>query len=244
MKYSRFYQESRLQVGQEIALSPEVHRHAIQVLRFKEGQSLILFNGQQGEYLATLIQVDKRKSTVLIESFEAIDRESPLKITLFLAMIKPDKMDFAIQKAVELGVTDIQPVYTQRSVIHIKTSRLMKKMHHWQGIIIAACEQSGRTKIPALYEPKLLADSLQDCSASFCLTMSIGDHPRLADVDGCDPCESVALFVGPEGGFTDEEETQMSKAGIRPITFGRRVLRAETAVIAGLTACQQKWGDI
>ena len=148
MKISRFYQKSQMQVGNELELSSANHRHAIQVLRLKLNEEMVPFNGEGGEYLARVISSDKRNSCVILDSFSTVNRESPLSTTLALATIKPDKMDFAIQKSVELGVSAIQPLYTKRSVIKIKKNRLDKKMQHWQGIIIAACEQSGRTKLP------------------------------------------------------------------------------------------------
>lgn len=253
MKISRFYQQSKMRIDEELALSTGNHRHAIQVLRLKIDQTLILFNGDGGEYQAKLVLADKRNSRVFIESFDPITRESSLSTTLALATIKPDKMDFAIQKAVELGVSIIQPIYTKRSVIKIKKNRLEKKMQHWQGVIIAACEQSGRTAIPELYEPKVIEDFLQsNADNEKCIAMLPGNHPKINALkgfnDGADnnleSSRAITLMVGPEGGFTDEEELAMITQGVIPISFGSRILRAETAVIAGLTACQQCWGDL
>ena len=249
MKISRFFQQCEMRTGEELALSTENHRHAIQVLRLKVDQKLILFNGDGGEYQAKLVLANKRKSRILIESFDPITRESPFITTLALATIKPDNMDFAIQKAVELGVSIIQPVYTKRSVIKIKENRLDKKMLHWQGVIIAACEQSGRTAIPKLNGPKTLeAFLLNDSDNKCCIAMLPGDHPKINALEGLDKSfektRAITLWVGPEGGFTDEEEQVMLAQGVTPISFGRRILRAETAVIAGLTACQQCWGDL
>ena len=243
MKISRFYQETNIQVGDEIELSPANHRHAIQVLRLKLGQTLVLFNGQGGEFYAQLVLADKRTSRVLIERFDPVNRESPLFVTLVLATIKPDKMDFAIQKAVEMGVSAIQPIYTKRSVIKIKANRLDKKLQHWQGVIIAACEQSGRTQIPELYAP-LDLDKYLIKTKSGSVVMLPGNHPAINQLELDDKLESLSLLIGPEGGFTDDEEKLMLEQGVNPISFGSRILRAETAVIAGLTACQQQWGDL
>jgi len=244
MKISRFYQQDELQIGEELALSPENHRHAVQVLRLKVDQPLILFNGEGGESQAKLVFTDKRNSRVLIESYDPVIRESPLKSTLVLATIKPDKMDFAIQKAVEMGISIIQPVYTKRSVIKIKANRLDKKMQHWQGVIIAACEQSGRTSIPKLYEPKTLDTFLDGASDELCIAMLPGDHPKINGLKDIQGKQALTLLVGPEGGFTNEEEQIMLKKNLTPVSFGSRILRAETAVIAGLTACQHRWGDL
>jgi 16S rRNA (uracil1498-N3)-methyltransferase len=241
MKISRFYQKNDMPIGEELELSTSNHRHAIQVLRLKIDQSLILFNGDSGEYHAKLVYSDKRNSRVLIESFDPINRESPLSTTLALATIKPDKMDFAIQKAVELGISIIQPIYTKRSVIKIKANRLDKKMQHWQGVIISACEQSGRTKLPELREPLDFDKFLDSASETTCIAMLPGNYPKINELGSR---KSLSLLIGPEGGFTEDEEELMLQKGIAPISFGSRILRAETAVIAGLTACQQLWGDL
>jgi 16S rRNA (uracil1498-N3)-methyltransferase len=246
MKISRFYQQNEIKVGDEIELSTANHRHAVQVLRLKLDQSLILFNGKGGEYHAKISYLDKRNSRVLIEKYDSTTRESKLSTTLALAMIKPDKMDFAIQKSVEMGVRNIQPIYTKRSVIKIKANRLEKKIQHWQGVIIAACEQSGRTKIPELYEPvnleKFLGQNARSSNNSSCIAMFPGDHPTIKRIN--ENIEKLSLLIGPEGGFTDDEEELIQQKGVTPISFGTRILRAETAVIAGLTACQQQWGDL
>ena len=244
MRIPRFYQPIDVELGQHQALSTTNHRHAVQVLRLKVEQPLILFDGVNGEYLATLSEINKRDSSVLLESFNDIDRESPLTSTLILSTIKSDKMDFAIQKAVELGVTKIQPMISHRSVIKIKTDRLQKKMQHWQAIIIGACEQSGRTQIPTLEEPLSLEDCLNKYNDNFCIGMLPTSNEKFTDLKPLKGNQSVALFIGPEGGFTNEEETLMQNYHINTVNFGSRILRAETAVMAGLTACQQQWGDL
>jgi len=252
MKISRFYQDDDLEKffssGEKLALSAKNHRHAIQVLRLKAEEKLILFNGKGGEYLAHIHAFDKRNSSVMIESFDAIDRESPVSITLNLAMIKPDKMDFAIQKAVELGANTIQPLYSERSIIKIKANRLEKKMDHWQGIIVGACEQSGRTALPILKQPASLTDCIENTfEDNLSVVMLPNTANRLSDLKDLDKDHKnpiVSLYIGPEGGFTDNEEQLLLNKGVHAINFGPRILRAETAVIAGLSLCQQQWGDL
>ena len=245
MKISRFFQEDAFIVGKTYELSSSNHRHIVQVLRLKTGDDLITFNGEGGEYSAQLEILSKRKSQVLIQSFNQINRESPLNVTLALAMIKPDKMDFALQKAVELGVNKFQPLYTKRSVIKIKENRLDKKMQHWQGVIIAACEQSGRTIIPSLQKPITIEQYLTIPSDHLRLAMLPRNYPKLAKLENLNGSkQEISLIIGPEGGFTDEEEDLMLQKKLTPISFGSRILRAETAAIAGLTACQQRWGDL
>ncbi len=245
MKISRFYQQSEMNIGDELELSTTNHRHAIQVLRLKLDQTLILFNGEGGEYQGKLVDSNKRSSRVLLESFDPLNRESHLSTTLALAMIKSEKMDYAIQKSVELGVSIIQPIYTKRSVIKIKANRIDKKMQHWHGIIIAACEQSGRTKLPELREPlkieSFLDLQLNTGQETSCIAMLPGKHPKIHELK---TRTNLSLLIGPEGGFTDDEETMMLQKGVSPINFGVRILRAETAAVAGLTACQQLWGDL
>ena len=249
MRIPRFYQKESFNIDQTVELSAENHRHAIQVLRLNTDDSLILFNGEGGEYLAILADVKKRRSTVLITSFDPVDRESSLKISLILAVIKPEKMDFAIQKAVEMGVSDIQPLYTQRSVIKLKANRLDKKMQHWQGVINSACEQSGRTAVPHILEPINLGKCLNSLPVTSALTIAMlpGDSPDLSQIEMSTDNRNLSLIIGPEGGFTEEEEAHMfasENANVTGISFGPRILRAETAVIAGITACQLRWGDL
>ncbi len=249
MKISRYFQEESFEIGQVIELSKENHRHAVQVLRSEVASPLIMFNGEGGEYKARFVDIKKHHSWVKIESFNPQNRESALKITLVLAMIKPDKMDFAIQKAVELGVNVIQPIYTQRSVIRLKSNRLEKKMAHWQAVIVSASEQSGRTSLAEILPPIDFALWLKQVPpGSLSVAMLPGNHPgmtKLAESSSIvAACREVLLVIGPEGGFSDAEEQQIVSANINPVSFGPRILRAETAVVAGISACQLCWGDL
>lgn len=244
MKIPRFYQKVNAEIGQQQSLSAVNHRHAVQVLRLKVDQALVLFDGNGGEYLSKISILNKRDSSVLLTSFSEINRESPLNSSLILSTIKSDKMDFAIQKAVELGVTNIQPMFPQRNVIKIKVDRLQKKMQHWQAIIVSACEQSGRTQIPNLEEPLSLEACLSNYASDFCIGMLPTSTEKMSELKRENSEQKVALFVGPEGGFSDEETRLMQAYKINTVNFGKRILRAETAVIAGLTACQQRWGDL
>jgi 16S rRNA (uracil1498-N3)-methyltransferase len=244
MRVSRFYQEGDIKVGEELALTQANHRHAVQVLRLKEGDDLILFNGQSGEYAAKVSATDKRNSQVIVEEYYPVNRESSLSITLILANIKPDKMDFAIQKAVELGVSTIQPMYTKRSVIKLKSNRLEKKMQHWQGVIIAACEQSGRTAIPAIKEPCDFDEIFSAYDGTTQISMLPGSENKIQQMKLDESHNGVSLIIGPEGGFSDEEEQLMQSKNVQSVNFGKRILRAETAAVAGITACQMAWGDL
>lgn len=241
MRIPRFYQAENFAIGDTVALSEENFRHAVKVMRLTVDEPIIVFNGESGEYIARINRIGKRNADISIESYNYVDRESPLKTTLVLALIKPDKMDFAIQKAVELGVNTIQPVITERSVIKLKADRMQKKIQHWQGIIIAACEQSGRTAIPTIQPVTTLSDYLQQSSNATRITMLPTSDRNVADIKAA---ENIELLVGPEGGFTDVEEALFANQTIQTINVGPRILRAETAVIAGLTTLQLVHGDI
>jgi 16S rRNA (uracil1498-N3)-methyltransferase len=240
MRVPRFYIEESLAVDDIIALPSLIHRHAIQVLRLNVGESLILFNGQGGEYYCQIQLAEKRKSSVLIQSFNDISRESRVSITLVQSLIKPEKMDFCIQKSVELGVTAIQPIIAERTVVRIKSQQLDKKIKRWEGIITAACEQSGRTKIPTIHAPIPLAQWLENPSDTQRIMMLPEATDTLPQITLKD---SIELLVGPEGGFTDQE-VALCRNTTQAIQFGSRILRAETAAIAGLSLLQAYSGNL
>ena len=242
MRIPRYFIDQELEVNQNLSLPEALHRHAIQVLRGKTGDLLILFNGRGGEYLAQFSEVEKRRSSALITSFDPVDRESPLDIKLVLALIKSDKFDFALQKAVEMGVSSIQPVIAARSVMNLKANRLDKKMQHWQGVISSACEQSGRTKIPELFPTLSFNDYLNKADERMNLAMLPEATEYLSELSK--PTQALSLLVGPEGGFRDDEVSLMKQQQVQTVKFGPRILRAETAVIAGLALCQNHWGDL
>ena len=242
MRIPRYFIDQELEVNQSLSLPEALHRHAIQVLRGKLGDLLILFNGKGGEYLATFSEVEKRKSTVSITSYDPIDRESPLDTRLVLALIKSDKFDFALQKAVEMGVSSIQPVIAARSVMNLKANRLDKKMQHWQGVIHSACEQSGRTRIPELLPTISFSEYLVADNGRMNLAMLPEATQYLSEL--APSTQPISLLVGPEGGFHDDEVTLMEEQKVQTVKFGPRILRAETAVIAGLALCQNHWGDL
>jgi len=255
MKIPRFYAPIELSVGETMVLPDSVYRHAIQVLRLKIDEVLILFNGQGGEYLARLTTIEKRRAQVSIEQFDPIERESPLRLTLVQSLIKPDKMDWCIQKSVELGVQAIRPIITARSVVKLKGDKLEKKYQHWQGVMIAACEQSGRTRLPLLLPILSLEDWLlneqspHDASQQTITPLRLMMLPRmkttLRDLSAQQQNpEMIELLVGAEGGFTDEEVALCLQHKVQAITFGRRILRAETAALAGLSLVQYHWGDL
>lgn len=242
MRIPRFYTTESLVVNTVIDSPSEIHRHAIQVLRLNVGEPLTLFNGQGGEYLCQIQSAEKRHSSILIQSFDPISRESSTPITLVQSLIKPEKMDICIQKSVELGVAVIQPIITDRTVVRIKANQLDKRMQRWKNIIIAACEQSGRNHIPIIHPPITLATWLNNTSPAQRLMMLPEAEHNLSQV--LDKKQSVELLVGPEGGFTDNEITLCQNNNIKAINFGSRILRAETAALAGIALLQAYSGNL
>ena len=243
MRIPRFYCPIALNVNSSVNLPENTFRHAIQVLRLNIGEALIVFNGQGGEYLATIDSISKRGASVLIQQYQTGVSESPLHLTLAQAIIKPDKMDFALQKAVELGVSAIQPLFTERSVVRLNKESLEKKHSHWQGIIIAACEQSGRCIVPVLKPSLYLEDYLNEMQMTQRLILVPGDYPKINQLPPPEHNE-IELVIGPEGGFSESEVQLSLQAGLQAISLGSRILRAETATLTSLALLQQQFGDL
>ncbi|TXH69678.1 MAG: 16S rRNA (uracil(1498)-N(3))-methyltransferase [Thiothrix sp.] len=243
MRIPRFYCPTPLVIQQSLDLPDELFRHAIQVLRLQVGESLILFNAEGGEYLAEIHEINKRSATVLVRGFDATERESSLDLTLVQALIKPDKMDFALQKAVELGVSAFQVLITQRSVVRSDKEKLEKKLQHWQAVAISACEQSGRTKIPKIYAPQTLNQYLQQLDENTdYLLLAPGSHQTLNQVTV--RANKLGILIGPEGGFTEDEVAACLAAKMQGISLGKRILRAETASTSVLAGLQLLHGDL
>jgi 16S rRNA (uracil1498-N3)-methyltransferase len=216
--------------------------HAARVLRLKVGATVVLFNGQGGEVRGTIAQLNGNRVTVALQTPHAIERESSLPVTLIQALSSTDKMDLVIQKAVELGVTRIVPVVTERSVARLNGVRAQKRLAHWQGVVIAACEQCGRNRLPEVAALAPLRERLleaQSAAARWILLPAAEYALRsLAKPDG-----EIALLVGAEGGFTPAEQHAALAHGFVPVQLGPRVLRTETAGLAALAAIQALWGD-
>jgi 16S rRNA (uracil1498-N3)-methyltransferase len=223
---------------------PQHVSHHVKVLRLAPGDHVTLFNGEGGEYTATLASVEKNRVTAEIKTFSPREVELPYAITLAQALPEASKMDWIIEKAVESGAAVIQPLAAQRCVVRLSAERAAKKTLHWQAIIAAASEQSGRNRLPHLAE---LAD-FDDWIGQHDLHLRILLTPRaeqsLSDWARHHPPQSVALLVGPEGGFSEGEESAARTQGILPLSMGPRVLRTETAGLAALTALNAIWGEM
>ncbi|MGH8443780.1 MAG: 16S rRNA (uracil(1498)-N(3))-methyltransferase [Solimonas sp.] len=231
-----------LAAGQTIRLPEAAFRHLVQVLRLKPGERFVAFDGRGGEYEAELTAVARRDAEARLLAFIDADRESPLDLTLAQCVSKGERMDYTLQKAVELGVTRIVPLLSSRSVVRLDAERTDKKLEHWRGIVASACEQSGRTRLPAVAEIVALPTWLDDESAPGTrLTLDPQGHHSLHQLP--QPNGPVTLLVGPEGGLSDHELDRARAAGFTGIRMGPRVLRTETAGVAALAALQALWGD-
>jgi 16S rRNA (uracil1498-N3)-methyltransferase len=249
---ARFFHIEPMFPGKSTMLNSDTSHHAAQVLRLKQGDPVILFNGMGGEFSGHLAQVGKSGCLVRIDHFLEIERESPLLIELAQAVCVNEKMDWIIQKAVEQGATRIQPLITKRTVVRLTNERADKRWHHWQRIIVSACEQCGRNKIPQLLpllplsqwlEQKLVQQEKNGNQPMHNLMLSPIAHQRLAELPSPTPGEYVTLLVGPEGGFTTEETDAARIAGFISIRLGKRILRTESAALAAIAAVQTLWGD-
>jgi len=239
---SRFYCPIPLQSGRSITLPPEAAHHALRVLRLRSGDEVVLFDGLGGEYPGRLLEATGVLRVALGERRD-IQREAPLALTLAQALPSGDKMDWVVQKAVELGAKAIHPVEAKRSVVRIKGERADKRRVHWQHVAISACEQSGRNRVPEIGVivdlPHYLAMSRDENETLLLLSPQPGT--RLSALHK--PPAGVTLLVGPEGGFDEGEESAAHSAGFLGVNLGPRVLRTETAGIAAVAAMLALWGD-
>ena len=237
----RFYVDFALSPDSVVELPDNVVRH-LNVLRVKNTEEIVLFNGNGKAYPALPEVLEKRRASVRILREEATDNESPLKITLVQAVSAAERMDFTLQKSVELGVAEIRPVISERCVVRLSGERAEKRVARWQEIVVSACEQSGRNIVPKVLPLTTYAQALQQLPQETTkLLMSLNRAQNLSDVQP--QSGKVVFMVGPEGGWTEKEEQQAFDAGFQSVTLGKRVLRTETASLAAIAAMQTLWGD-
>ena len=245
MGIPRFFCPLPLSTGVRIDLPGDAARHACRVLRLLEGDALMLFDGSGGEYACCIASVGRDRVLVDVLGWQDAERESPLKISLVQALQTGEKMDFTVQKAVELGVTRIVPVSSRRSVLRLQGERAGRRVSHWQGIVRSACEQCGRNRIPEVGALESLERWLQQSPTDNALRLML--DPRsdalLRDLPRPLPGACIELLIGSEGGLAPEEEKQAEAAGFRAVRLGPRVLRTETAGLAALSVIQSLWGD-
>jgi 16S rRNA (uracil1498-N3)-methyltransferase len=246
--HTRFYHPAAIIVDQVTELSAENRHHAVRVLRLREGDLVTLFDGNGGEFSARIANINKSSTSVLVDRYYNTDRESPLHIELAQAICVNEKMDWIIQKAVELGVACIQPITTSRSIVHLSHERLSKRLQHWQKIVISACEQCGRNLLPQVLPlislPEwLIQERGSKLPQDLHIMLSTIGTERLKNLSIHPINPRVVLVIGPEGGFTHEENIAILNTGFIPLRLGRRILRTESAALAAIAALQALWGD-
>lgn len=241
MNLPRFYCREALSPGAHIELPEPVARHAVRVLRLPPGAPMVLFDGRGGEYPAHIERIEKDKVFAELAAWREVERESPLAVTLVQALQAGDKMDFTIQKAVELGVRDIVPVESRRSVLKLAGDRAAKRVAHWQGVAASACEQCGRNQVP-LVAPLERLDQWLARPADGVLRLMLAPDAE-ETLAGIVPASQVQLLIGAEGGLDPQEVIAARQSGFRAVRLGPRVLRTETAGLAALAALQVLWGD-
>ena len=239
----RFYCSQPLAVGETIAL-PEAVAHHVRVLRLQEGAELCLFNGDGSEYIAHLASVEKRSASAVLKACVARDVELPFEITLVQALPESSKMDWIIEKAVEMGVAAIQPLAAQRCVVRLSGERAEKRHAHWQGVIVAASEQSGRNRLARLAPVDDFHPWLGQQNMHKRILLTPRATQSLAEWARHQPPQAVAIMVGPEGGYTLQEEDAAIAQGALALTMGPRILRTETAGIAAVAALNTLWGGM
>jgi len=241
MNSPRFYCREALSPGAHVELPEPVARHAVRVLRLPPGAPMVLFDGRGGEYPAHIERIERDRVYAELAEWRDIERESRLNITLVQALQAGDKMDFTIQKAVELGVRDIVPVESRRSVLRLAGERAGKRVAHWQGVVASACEQCGRNQVPLVASLEKLENWLARPSNGCLRLMLAPDADQtLASIP---PAGAIQLLIGSEGGLDPHEVIAATQAGFRAVRMGQRILRTETAGLAALAALQALWGD-
>lgn len=243
MSNLRFFNPSPLHVGQTLPLSDNAMAHAIRVMRLKVGDDLTLFCGDGYDYTCTLDQIEKKSAWVKVLDSVKVENESPLTIRLLQGISSGDRMDYTLQKAVELGVSEIFPLSTERSVTKLSGDRAEKRVEHWQGVVIAACEQSGRAVVPKVHSPLTLAQWLTQFGepAALNITLNPTGAKRLSELQA--PTTAVNMLIGPEGGLSPAEIALANQHAFQSILIGPRILRTETAALTALACMQAAWGD-
>lgn len=238
---TRLYVDTPLSPDIELSLPEDAAHHLVRVLRATTGDRITLFNGHGGEYEAELIEAGKREARVRLLSFQSDDRSSPLHTHLGQVMSRGERMDYAIQKATELGVSEITPLTSERCELKLRgEDRADKKLEHWRRIAIAACEQSGRNRLPLINSPLPLDEWQQQVEADLKLVLAPAVSETLADT--LSP-RRIALLIGPEGGLSEREIAAACQRGFHPWQIGPRVMRTETAPVAALAILQLRFGD-
>jgi len=236
----RFFFRGELRAGEILELPEDAARHA-RVLRLREADKVVLFNGRGGEFHGIVGSISRSEVQVKITFWKDLERESPLDVTLAQGVSSGEKMDYTVQKAVELGVAAVRPLLCEKSVVRLDGKRAAARVAHWRRVAIAACEQCGRNRIPAILEP-LTVGEFDAGAKSLRLLLAIQGGKKIRDVE-IRPDRSIVLAAGPEAGFSAAETKALLRDGFAPVTLGPRVLRTETAALAALAALNALRGD-
>jgi 16S rRNA (uracil1498-N3)-methyltransferase len=240
---TRIYFPDRIPDHGRCALPAAKAHHVTHVLRLAAGDAVVLFDGAGHAWDAVIATCSRGEVTVQVGGQRAEDRESPLQVMLAQAVSSGERMDYTIQKAVELGVSAIQPLMAERCVVRLSGERALKRVAHWQSVVIAACEQCGRNRVPEVRPLLSLREWLDATSADATIRLLLAPEGAVALRELPHPTAAVTVLAGPEGGFTATEVADALRSGYRPLRLGPRVLRTETAAVALLAAMQAKWGD-
>jgi 16S rRNA (uracil1498-N3)-methyltransferase len=244
MRLTRVFVDLPLALGARVVLPESAGAHLVRVLRLREGEACVLFNGDGHDYDATLLTAGKRGVEAAVHGMRSIDNESPLRLVLLQGIARGEKMDLILQKATELGVAAIAPVFADRTEVRLDGERLEKRVAHWRSVVASACEQSGRARIPDLLAPRGLAEASAalDTDALKLTLDPLGEHR----FDTLSPVgvAGVVIGIGPEGGWSEKDRLMLRNAGFSGLRLGPRVLRTETAGLAAIAALQATFGDL
>ena len=243
MRAIRIYTDAPLTVSAIVVLSKQASHHLMRVLRCRRDDDITLFNGQGGSYTGRISSVSSAVVEVEIRDFIPDTDEPPLKVTLALGISRSLHMDYALQKSVELGVSAVVPLFTERCNVKLDDKRMETRMEHWKKIMIHACEQSGRNSLPGLGAPRSLEEWVKSDLNATRLLLAPAAGQTLGEITRGNIRE-ISVLVGPEGGLSDAEQSTAAKRGYIPVRLGPRTLRTETAAVAALTALQVLWGDL
>jgi 16S rRNA (uracil1498-N3)-methyltransferase len=244
MRLTRVHVPTALQAGQRICVTGAAANHIARVLRLRAGEPLTLFNGNGAEYSATIVELQRDAIAVEVKQEHAVDRESPLPLTLAQGISRGERMDWILQKATELGGSRIVPVFTERSVVRLDARQAERKLQHWRAIAVAACEQCGRNTVPEIAPPTDILELLGSRVApqGTRLLLSPGSNVSLDEISA--NTGGITVLIGPEGGLTDSEQEAALRSGFTAVRMGPRVLRTETAAVAALSILQHQFGDL
>ncbi|MGY0218535.1 16S rRNA (uracil(1498)-N(3))-methyltransferase [Endozoicomonadaceae bacterium StTr2] len=240
MRNPRIFTPQPLSLNTEVQLADDAANHVGRVLRMKPGEPLVLFNSEGGSYQGAIEAVSKKSVSVTLSEHRPDDNESPLRIELGQALSRGERMDWAIQKATEAGVTEITPLFTERCEVKLNNERQEKRLQHWRKVAISACEQCARNRVPVINPPQQLNDWLAERQTKLNFVLH---HRTERKLSGYETPSSVSLLIGPEGGLSADEIKQAENKQFNALALGPRVLRTETAPVAAISLMQYLWGD-